>query len=126
MRCVDHKTFMMLPVGTFYAKGAQWAFDELQVKQENVGEYDWYAQSFNSVDGNDGGEVIDRLEEMLAKGASYPMDWSVCREGEYKFDEKYVFLIFERDDLLKIRECIDVALALPIDIDGSVERKAIR
>ena len=112
MKCVDHKTFMALPAGTLYAKGVQWAFDQIQIKHNNCGDDDWYAQSFDSVDANDGGEAIDRLEEMLTKGASYPMDWSICREGMYKIDETAVFLIFERDDLRRLRECIDVAIAL--------------
>jgi len=125
MRCVNHQTFMTLPAGTLYAQGVQWAFDDIQVKHENVGEFDWYYQMLNWVDAHDSGEAIDRLDGMLERGESYPMEMAVTRAGEYKFDETYVFLIYERDDLRALREIIDTATALPIDIDGTIAQAAL-
>lgn len=110
MRVVDRATFLALPPGTIYCKGVRWAFEGLNVKQETAGSNDWYALDPAWVDGHDSGECIDRLEEMLAKGASYPMQDSACRDG--LFDADAVFLIFERADLLTLRAWIDAALTV--------------
>lgn len=108
MRVVHRDTFLMLPAGTIYCKGTRWIFGGLNVKHENFGQNGWYAADPAWVDGADSGECFDRLEEMLAKGTSYPMQDSICRDGPS--DAEAVFLIFERADLLILRRWIDTAL----------------
>lgn len=108
MRVVDRDTFLTLPAGTIYCKGTRWIFGGLNMKHENCGKNDWYAADPAWVDGADSSECLDRLEEMLAKGASYPMQDSICRDG--LFNDEAVFLIYERADLLILRGWIDTAL----------------
>jgi hypothetical protein len=122
MKVVDRKTFLGLPAGTFYCKGVQWAFQTICIKDDNSGENDWY--EFNPAWINeDSTTCFDSLAEMLERGTSRPMQDTICRDG--CFDEEAIFLIFERDDLLKLREKIDVAMALPITIDGCLVLTAI-
>lgn len=109
MRVVDRKTFLALPPGTAYCKGAKWYFNGLCFKHENAGTNDWYGFDPAWVDGNDSGECFDRLEEMAERGASYPMQDSISRDG--LFDADALFLVFERDDLLRLREMVDEAIA---------------
>lgn len=114
MRVLNRKAFLMLPIGTAFCKGKEWFFEGLAFKDETIvaGEHgDWYEADPAWVDGEDSGECIDRLIEMLATGASYPMQNSICRDGLFEPDD--VFLIFEREDLLKLRTRIDAALAVP-------------
>lgn len=110
MKIVDRKTFLALPEGTIYAKGVPWSFEGLSIKDENAGSNDWWYLEPCWVEANDSSEVFDRLTEMQERGASYPMQTSITRDGLY--DEDAIFLVFERDDLLKLREMVDKAIAV--------------
>jgi hypothetical protein len=55
-------------------------------------------------------EAADRLDEMLERGASFPMEDAVSRDGLH--EEDALFLVFEKDDLLKLRDMIDKAISL--------------
>jgi hypothetical protein len=120
MRCVDRKTFLSLPAGTIYCKGKQWFFEGLCIKGDSIGDIDWYEHDPAWVDADDSGEAFDRLEKMLTAGASFPMQDSECRDA--LFDKEAIFLIFERDDLQKLRGYVDTALNLPETIEGSAIR----
>ena len=124
MRCVDRKTFLMLPAGTIYCKGEQWVFEGLCIKGDTVNEVDWYEHDPAWVDADDSGQAFDRLEMMLKNGVSFPMQGSECRDG--MFDEDAIFLIFERDDLRQLGAAIKTAIELPDTIEGSIApQKAI-
>jgi hypothetical protein len=110
MRVVDRKTFLTLPEGTIFCKGVQWAFESLCIKGESLGN-DWLDLDPTWVGAKDGGEASERLDEMLVFGASYPMEEAYGRDG--CFDDSDVFLVFERDDLVKLREHLDRAINLP-------------
>lgn len=109
MRVVDRKTFLELPEGTVYCKGEEWSFDGLTFKFETCGTNDWWSMDPAWVDGKDPIECVDRLEEMKNDGASYPMQISIGRDG--CFDKDAMFLVFEREDLLKLRDLIDKGIS---------------
>jgi hypothetical protein len=103
--------FLALPEGTFYAKGKPWYFGELSIKHDTSSQLsDWWSLDPCWIAANDSGEAVDRLDEMLEKGASYPMQDAISRDGLW--DEDDLFLVFEKDDLLKLREMIDKAISL--------------
>lgn len=111
MRCVDRKTFLTLPPGVIYAKGVKWSFGDICVKGDSLGN-DWLYQSFTWVDGLDGSECLDRLDEMIETGARYPMEDGMSRDGF--FDDDAVFLVFEPADLAIIRSAIDAAMNIQL------------
>lgn len=108
MRLVDRKTFLALPEGTIYAKGKPWAFEGLNIKDENAGSNDWWYLEPCWIESAGSHEHFDFLEEMQTKGASYPMQESISRDGLY--DDDAIFLVFERADLLRLRGMIDKAI----------------
>lgn len=107
MRVVDRKTFLALPAGTVYCKGARWAFDSICIKDDSLGN-DWVYLNMAWPNANDSGEAFELLEQSLATGASFRCEEDFGRDG--CFNDDAVFLIFEADDLLALRSRIDAAL----------------
>ena len=107
MRIYTRADFLKLPPGTAYCKGKRWHFTGLGFKGESL-DNDWYETDPAWVDGYDSGECFGRLEEMLATGASYPMDDSECRDGLFEPDD--LFLVLEKDDLRQLRKWVDTAI----------------
>lgn len=114
MRILRRKEFLALPAGTIYAKGKEWYFNGLEIKHETTGIKgdDWWSLDPAWIEGTgDGpGGWFDTLEKMLETGASHPMDDSISRDGYFESDA--LFLIFEKGDLLTLREFIDRAIEL--------------
>lgn len=116
MKIVDRKTFLDLPEGTIFASGKRWVFGGLCVKGESLIFDTGNDYTFNDphwVDADDSGEAIDRLEEMLQNGVSYPMEDAYGRDGCFESEE--IYMIFETDDLVKLRSYIDTAIAVQPD-----------
>ncbi len=111
MRVVNRKAFLALPEGTIYCKGEEWVFEGLCIKERNSGENDWYEYDPAWID-EDSSTCFDSLSEMLESGASRPMQDTICRDGCY--DDDAIFLVFERGDLLKLRDRLNVAIDLPL------------
>lgn len=112
MRLVDRTTFLTLPDGTIYAKGTPWAFDGLTIKHETAND-DWWHLNPCWPQSEDYGDSFGRLDDMLKTGASYPMEDAVVRDGLFGHENPpAIFLVFERDDLLKLREMVDAAIAV--------------
>lgn len=113
MKIYSRHNFLRLPEGTFFAKGVKWAIDGFCIKGET-----WFDNSGNAidflyhnligVDSNDSQDFADKLEEMLQKGTSYPMEKDYGRDG--CFDDQEMFLVFEREDLKRIREMIQESI----------------
>lgn len=110
MRIYDRAGFLKLPEGTFFSKGVEWSFGCLSVKGESTAYNDFYCCDLDWVDGKSSEECFDRLDAMLKKGASFPVQDSGGRDG--LFDEDAIFLVWERADLEKLRGYIDAAIAL--------------
>jgi hypothetical protein len=114
MRIYNRQEFMKLPAGTFFAKGKPWYFEAIDVKDETCviegRNVDFFVHGLTWVEANDSGEAIDRLEEMKERGDSYPMQDSICRDG--CFDEEDIFLVYEKEDLERIKIMLEKALTL--------------
>ena len=115
MKIYTRHEFLNLPEGTIFAKGKEWYFDQLQVKgktlpADNEGYCgDFYSMEFAWVECRESMQGIDRLYEMLEKGVSYPMNNSEGRDGMFDPDE--LFLVFEKPDLLILKQYIEEAIA---------------
>ena len=111
MKIVDRKTFLAMPAGVFFCKGygpPNMNFDGLAIKGDTIGN-DFVTQELDMIEYHDTGEMMDRIDEMRAKGTSYPIYDGGGRDG--LFDENAEFLIFEKADLLKLKGWVEEALA---------------
>ena len=109
MRIYRRAAFLKLPPGTIYAKGMPWVFDGIEVKGDTIGD-DWSCLSLIWIESNDDADHWAKLDDMLERGDSVPMQSSYSRDG--CFDKDALFLVAERDDLLKMRDMIDAAIAV--------------
>lgn len=110
MKIYNRKDFLELPEGTFFAKGCQWVIEGFCIKGETwKSEFsDFLYHDLVSIEYHDSIQHFDRLEEMLEKGVSYPINDSISRDGSFNGED--VFLVFERQDLLEIKKLIDLSL----------------
>lgn len=119
MRVFNRVEFLRLPAGVVYVKGEPWAFESMAIKGDtirhgsgdDVGDFGclYFAMG---VEAGDSGEEMNRLDEMLENGASYPMNESYGRDG--CFDSKECFLVFEPADLQKLIGMFNEAIALGV------------
>lgn len=111
MKIYKRAEFLEAPTGTIYAKGKQWYFGGLKVKRDTADSgNDWWSLDPSDIEHYDLDDYVDKAEEMLATGASCPMNNSLVRDGLH--DANALFLVFEKDDLLKLRGMIDKAIGL--------------
>lgn len=113
MRIVNREQFMSLPYGTIYCKCDEFGNpDEPRIKYNNAGSnVDWYCTDLANLwadDIEDSGQLFDRLKEMITTGKSYPLGDIGVRDG--LFEAEQLFLIYELEDLKKLRGFIDVAI----------------
>lgn len=108
MKILNRADFLKIPAGTIYAKGKPWYFGGLTVKHETTTMGDWWSLDPCWIESHDLTEAVDRLEAMRDQGASYPMQDAIGRDGLDEADA--LFLVFEMDDLVKLRKCIDRAM----------------
>lgn len=109
MRIVNREEFLKLPQGTLYQQAeTPYAFEGLRVKYETWGN-DFQTSNFDLPDNDSSEQLFDRLNDMLENGASYPMEIDgVGRDG--LFMQEAIFLVYERDDVVKIRDFLNQIL----------------
>lgn len=112
MKIYTREEFMKLPQGTLFCKGKPWYFHSMNVKGETIvyggKPSDFYSRETAYIDAHSSEEALDRLEEMLAKGTSYPMEVLEGRDG--CFDPADLFLVYEQDDLTQLSVIVRDAL----------------
>lgn len=110
MKIYRRAAFLALPAGTIYAKGKPWCFEDLSVKGETWMN-DFLTMGLVWIESGGSTETVDRLEEMIDSGASYPMETDgFGRDG--CFDNDDLFLVYEKADLEALRGFIDRALSI--------------
>ncbi len=115
MKIVDLKTFLTLPENTVFCKIPElYLIEDINIKHANRGDKDWFYWSLNNVEWGDAEEFINRMDDMVKNGASYPLsdlEDSVDHDGLY--DENPLFLIYEKEDIQaiidKLTKCLEVA-----------------
>lgn len=115
MKIYTRTAFMELPEGVIYAKGKPWYFDGISVKGETLTDQNGKNIDFGcyhpmEIEAHDTGEECARHEDMLANGASYPMNSSGGRDG--CFDDDEIFLVLELSDLINLKEIVTRAVAV--------------
>lgn len=103
MKVVDREAFKRLPAGTAFQRGKPWRWSGLRFKQESYAD-DWRYIEIDSVEADNTGELVDRFS-----GVSYQIEDGSIRDG--RFDPDDLFLIYEVEDLARIRGWIDEAIA---------------
>ena len=69
---------------------------------------DFYYTNLVNIDSFNSEELCDRQYEMFEKGSSYPINTKESRDGV--FCEEDIFLVFEKEDLIEIRNYINTFL----------------
>lgn len=111
MKLLNRTDFLKMPAGTVFCEGEKWCFQGLMFKGETCPSgYDWYERDPAWIESKDSEESFSRLEDMMENGSSYPMESAEGRNGMYEDDS--IFLVFEKADLLKLRDLIDGALVV--------------
>lgn len=108
MRIYNRIDFLKLPAGTIYSMGKEWYFDSFCVKDESW-DNDWVYLDPCWSNGKDSGECFDILADSLATGSSFEMASSYGRDGG--FDPEEIFLVFEKDDLIILKDYLEKAIA---------------
>lgn len=109
MNIVNRDGLMALPEGTIYAPGVRWSFDGLRVKGFTQGN-SWIYTNLIDIECDDCRERVDRFEEMVNHGASYPINDASQRDGS--FDKGAVYLVFEKDDLKRLIRHVNYAILM--------------
>ncbi len=108
MRIYNRKDFLSLPAGTFFCKGVEWCFAEMNIKGKswsNDKYNDFFYTRIHDIDAFSSEELFDRYDEMLKTGKSYQINQTEQRDG--LFEEESIYLVFEKDDLEIIKNYID-------------------
>ena len=108
MKIINRKAFFEMPAGTIYAQGEPWCFGELCVKGETLDSGDdWLYRQLVQIDADNSDKLIDRLDDMLDNGASYPLNTYEMRDG--CFDDGMIFMVYEASDLKQMIDVFTVA-----------------
>ena len=109
MRLYNRTEFLNLPSGVIFCSGEPYAFGNLRVKGESLVESnDFIALELQTIESAGSGDCIDRLDEMLHTGASYPMNTDYGRDGA--FDQAEVFLVWDTVDLMDFHQLVTNAV----------------
>lgn len=120
MRIVNLNTFLSLPKGTLFQKYSQYNFQDLRVKDDNVGPYTTdfrydTASEPTLVNADDFDQTVNLLDEMVVDGHSEPLTTSNSRDGLYDPDQ--LFAIWEKNDIAILREQLDNATLVSTEQD---------
>lgn len=115
MRIYHRKEFLLLPKGIIFSllQNNCMTFDKLFIKGVTLRDYDnnpydFYQIDLIDIDSSDWDQRLLRIEEMIQKGSSYPIECSESREGT--FDDLSLYLVYEPEDLFYLSEVIKKAL----------------
>ncbi len=108
MKIYNRKDFLNLPLGIIFCKGIKWCFDSLCMKGDSCGN-DFYYVDQCCIDANNGGELVDRLEDSLINGTSYIINHNSARDG--LFNEEDIFLVYEKEDLEFLINVLKVSIS---------------
>jgi hypothetical protein len=98
VRIIKQSEFVKLPPGVFYMHYKPCVMGELRIKGETCNDRDWMYASTDSIDFEDTGQMVDRLEEMEHSGASYPLDvHTLGRNGMFDPDESLIAILEPAD-----------------------------
>lgn len=107
MKIYKHAEFLKLPEGTLFRKGKPSYFNNLQVKADSLPN-DFICMAIGDFEAFDSEDFGNKFEQML-NGESIPMtDDSYGRDG--CFDDDDIFLVFEIDDLHKLKSIVEEAI----------------
>lgn len=109
MRIVNRKTFLQLPAGTVFSKYSPCIFGDLSIKGDTVSN-DFLVQDIvGSIDSETDSGYYDKINASEKDGVSLKMDFDVMgRDG--LFDDDQLFAIWERDDVIGLRDRLKDAL----------------
>lgn len=107
MKIYKRADFLNLPEGTLFRIGRPYCFGNIQVKASTL-ENDFVRMDLGNWEAVDSGDWDYKCDQMI-NGESIPMtDDFYDRDG--CFDDEDIFLVFEKDDLHKLKSIVDEAI----------------
>lgn len=100
MKIYKFKDFLKLPEGTVFCYGERWNFSGLCIKGKSLVDDFLFKDYCGICDHND--DIFGDYESMLASNKSVDINDDYGRDGMY--DNSRIFLVYERDDLIKMME----------------------
>ena len=107
MRIMNRKDFLLLPENVVFSKFEPCFFRDLMIKGGTILDdagigIDFYAQQINdAVECDNSGMFADILFSAVETGSSFEMDFD-CQGRDGMFEEKQLFAVWERKDILKL------------------------
>ncbi|MES2625892.1 MAG: hypothetical protein V4628_11490 [Pseudomonadota bacterium] len=98
MKIYRRPGFLKLPDGILFCIGKPWHWQEPQIKTRTHATNDFDTLALSDIEWNGSEDLLNKQEEMLETGKSYPIDLdSSMRDG--CFDNEQIFLVYEADDI---------------------------
>lgn len=102
MKILARNEFLKLST-VLFAKGSPHIYEGLCLKRETLYDNDgngndFYYINLNVVESNSSDELVDRMEDMVNKGSSFPMNLDQSRDGT--FCKSDMFLVYEISDIV--------------------------
>lgn len=121
MRIVKLDEFLTLPAWTLYTDDRPSQNGEMKIKTNDpldgyAESSSWVALNLDWIEAWDGNELHEKIGEMMADpSVSFPFDdESTSRRGAYDYSAEastLIFTVYEKADLVKLRGCLDAAIA---------------
>lgn len=111
MKIVNRQIFLSMPEGTIYSEFKPDIFGHMQIKGSSL-EYDFLCIGIaDAIESESSDMFHDIVEEMYTKGISADIDFdNFGRDG--MFNKEQLFAVWEKKDLLKLREVINHAIEI--------------
>jgi hypothetical protein len=98
MKIYRRPEFLKLPDGILFCNGIKWCWGPPEIKTKTHKTNDFDTLSLSDIEWSGSEDLINKQEEMLDTGKSYPIDLdSSMRDG--CFDNEQIFLVYESEDV---------------------------
>jgi hypothetical protein len=103
MKIINREEFLKLPENTLFCKYKPCCFDDISIKNENVGDIDFRVRKLFDVDNHDSNEMVDILFDAEETGNYFKLHFNTTyRDG--LFDKDQLFAIFDNEEILQLIE----------------------
>jgi hypothetical protein len=111
MHIIKQSEFVKLPAGVFYMHYEPCNFGDLRIKGDTRSQNDWHFTPTDTIDSFDTGQWLERLDDMVRNGASYPLDFeaNLTRHGMYDPDDSLI-AVLDRTDVVGLIALLNKSL----------------
>jgi hypothetical protein len=116
MKIYRRADFLKLPAGIIFCKGEPFCWENIHIKGDSIYNdldptyNDWFEIDPCTVASRGSSQEMERLEDMLENGTSFPMSEGSGRDG--CFEKDAIFLVWEETDLHILADWINKAIQI--------------